>query len=108
MEYKDKRTLVIMSGLNKPQNDDYYSKKNQRDREKHKKKLVTNFYLRNIAIMDRVWWSLLSENEREDVHTIWTQYIDKESTSKEDFFIDMKKRFDKTQQIRDRKLESLL
>lgn len=110
MEYRDKKTLAIMSGLNKNQNDDYYySRKNQRARERHQKKLITNFYLRNISFMDRMWWSLLSENERSYVYQSWVDYASRNlERDKTAFFIDMKNFFNKTQQIRDKKLDSLL
>lgn len=108
MEYKDKRTLSIMSGLNKTQDNDYYSIKNKRSRDRQEKRSIVNFYLRNISIMDRIWWSFLSEDERYGVYEIWTYRTDRKVVSKQMFFKDMMNRYDKKQQIRDKKIESLL
>lgn len=110
MEYRDKKTLAIMSGLNNHQNnDDYYSRRNQRERERYQKKLITNFYVRNISFIDRIWWSLLSENERRHVYQSWVDYASKNTErDKIVFFIHMKNVFNKTQEIRDKKIQSLL
>lgn len=108
MVYRDKKTLNIMSKSNNFE-DDYFSGKQRKAR----RKLIFDFYNTNINLIDKVWWSLLNIDDRLEIYEEWVDYnihsrVNGCDVIKKNFFTDMKKRFDRTQEMRDIKIAKII
>lgn len=98
-----------MSNL-KSNSDEYTS---NRKSERSKRKAVFDFYKKNYTLIDKIWWDILVLENKIEIYYEYEDYyshtkINGTPIDKRQFFIDMKKQYDRTQQIRDIKIAKII
>lgn len=98
MVYKDKLTINKNFKNSLRNHEDFHS-----DRM-IKRKSIKTFFKSNSIYINKIWWSLLTCNEQDEVYKRFILNL----SERENFFIDMMKQYDKTCEIREIKLKKLI